>query len=629
MERRPTRWLAALTGGALVIAGAGVMPVSARQAALAAPPCGINLRLLVISADGMETGLPAIRQALEYLGTPYDLFVATARAPLSTADLTSGCTARYQGIITATGELTYEAPGGYASAFTAQEFATLAAYESLYRVRRLVWYAYPSPELGFEWPTWPGGSTGDPVSAVFTPAAAAVFTHVNRANPLRIMNANVYLSRNAAPGAATGETAEPLLIDADGHALAALYTRTDGRQILSLTFDSNPHLTHSLVLAYDLVSWVTKGIFLGERHVYMSPQIDDIFIHNQMWSPETLCGTPVDATTRTFRMAGRDLTSAVAWQRNIRTAPLTSKLRLTWAFNGEGTSGIYQPDDLTSTARAYRADFHWVSHTWDHDNLDAVKGWKAAEEVYLNAGAAARLGLNFDVRNLVTPDVSGLKNYAAMRAIFREGVRYVVTDTSRAGYSNPSPNTGLWNESQPRLFMIPRYPNNLFFNVSTPEEWVAEYNCMYRDYWKRDFTYQDVLDNISDTFVTYLLKGDLNPLMFHQPNVRAYDGRRSLLSDLIDTTIRKYNALVTFPIDSPTMDAVGDKMIARETYNNAGITAKLVPGKGLVLTAVNRAVVPITGLNVVGAEQYAGQTIAYIPIAAARTKTIAIPVAVQ
>ena len=39
--------------------------------------CGTDLRVLVLSADGGEPDLPAIRDALDYLGTPYDVHVAT------------------------------------------------------------------------------------------------------------------------------------------------------------------------------------------------------------------------------------------------------------------------------------------------------------------------------------------------------------------------------------------------------------------------------------------------------------------------------------------------------------------------------------------------------------------------
>jgi hypothetical protein len=126
--------------------------------------------------------------------------------------------------------------------------------------------------------------------------------------------------------------------------------RTDpatGRQTLALTFDSNQYLTHHLVLGYDLVSWVTRGIFLGERHAYLSPQVDDLFLHNTMWSPTTPCGTPIDSTTRTFRLTGSDYTSVVAWQRKLQTGLLTKNARLTMAFNGHGANKTYKPDTLT------------------------------------------------------------------------------------------------------------------------------------------------------------------------------------------------------------------------------------------------------------------------------------------
>src|SRR3954447_4354534 len=46
---------------------------------LAAPPAGflIDARVLVISADGNESELDAIQQTLGYLGTPFDVFIAS------------------------------------------------------------------------------------------------------------------------------------------------------------------------------------------------------------------------------------------------------------------------------------------------------------------------------------------------------------------------------------------------------------------------------------------------------------------------------------------------------------------------------------------------------------------------
>ena len=65
----------------------------------------------------------------------------------------------------------------------------------------------------------------------------------------------------------------------------------DGQQFLTNTFDSNPYLTHDLVLAYGLLNWVTKGVFLGDYHVYTSQQVDDFFINDSEWIPSTPCLT--------------------------------------------------------------------------------------------------------------------------------------------------------------------------------------------------------------------------------------------------------------------------------------------------------------------------------------------------
>src|SRR2546430_6291787 len=46
------------------------------------------------------------------------------------------------------------------------------------------------------------------------------------------------------------------------------YNFGDGREYLTQTFDSNPFLLHDLVLAYGLINWVTKGVFLGDYHIY-------------------------------------------------------------------------------------------------------------------------------------------------------------------------------------------------------------------------------------------------------------------------------------------------------------------------------------------------------------------------
>src|SRR5437667_946335 len=59
----------------------------------------IDMQILVITADGNEANLPAIKQTLEYLGTPYTIYIATQTPGGLTPDkLGGGSHGYYQGI---------------------------------------------------------------------------------------------------------------------------------------------------------------------------------------------------------------------------------------------------------------------------------------------------------------------------------------------------------------------------------------------------------------------------------------------------------------------------------------------------------------------------------------------------
>ena len=593
--------------------------VNARTAAVL--PCPVAMRLLVIAADGREAVLPAIRETLDYLGTPYDLHVASLPDSLTPAMLSDGgCFGRYQGIMLTNAELGYvNADGSWGSALSSTEWETLRQYEALFKVRRASWYTYPQPQFGYNY-GYAVDTAITPVSAAFTPEGAAVFSYLNTSGPVTIKQAYAYL---AAPLAAD---VTPLLTTGDGHALALVHTSADGREHLSLTFDGNEHLLHTISLGYGLVRWVTRGVFLGERHVYMSPQIDDIFIHNDQWTASTPCGTPFELTGYQHRLTASDIEAVLTWQNAVRLNPATAALRLSMVFNGYGATGAYDPDDLTPFLRRTRVKsaFHWINHTFTHENLDAATARVTRYELNKNIDMAWRLSLpGFTPRTLVTPDVSGLTNFTFLRTAADIGVRFVVSDTSRPGYSNPAPNTGIVNSLERRIYMIPRYPNSLFFNVATPDDWTAEYNCIYRSFWNRDLTYQEILDFESDRLLTYLLKGDANPWMFHQTNLDAYDGARTLLTDLLDATLAKYSALYRLPILSPPMQQIGQLMMRRGAYNASGVQGTWHPDGSVTLQVTRQATVPITGLATAGAEVYLDQPITYVTVWPTAPVTIA------
>jgi hypothetical protein len=582
----------------------------------------LNLKILIISSDGNEADLPAITQALDYTGTPYTVYKA-ALTPngLTPGMLSNNCQGNYQGVILTNGQLSYFNGSAWTSALSQTEWTNLWTYEASFGVREVSWYTYPTADFGFQAPTGAVDTSTAPLSVQLTAQGKTTFSYMNPSSVVQIQNAYTYLAQPLADGATT-----PLITDAQGNALALIHAYTDGRQTLATTYDSNPNLLHEIVYSYGYINWLTSGLFLGYRHVVMSPQSDDEFIDDDIWTPSTACGTPVDQTGTTYRITGADLQAFTNWQKQVRAGGIAPNLMVSMAFNGTGTvPGAYTPDTLTAQAKTDQSEYYWISHTYDHTNLDNVNGTTTTTELTQNNQVAQQMGFtNYSSDNMVTPDVSGLTNSAFLQAASNFGIRYLVSDTSVAGYNNPAPNVGIYNPLVPSILEVPRHPVNLFYNVATPDEWTAEYNCMYASYWGHNLTYAELIDEESQNLLIYLLRGDLDPWMFHQPNLAAYDGTHSLLGDLLDATLAKYAKYYNVQVLFPSFDDIGATFANRIHYGNAGVTASIT-GKTLTLTAQNAATVPVTGVNSTGSEQYGGQYISYITLNAGQSVTIPLP----
>eukprot|EP00123_Amoebidium_parasiticum_P014073 comp22312_c0_seq1/m.33140 comp22312_c0_seq1/g.33140 ORF comp22312_c0_seq1/g.33140 comp22312_c0_seq1/m.33140 type:complete len:444 (-) comp22312_c0_seq1:33-1364(-) len=137
----------------------------------------------------------------------------------------------------------------------------------------------------------------------------------------------------------------------------------------------------NLALGHVWFTWVTKGLYLGHRHMFLQVHIDDVFIANVLKTPNFTM----------YRITPDDLKQAVQWSRSAPSrhdlAP-GSEIRLELAFNGVGYSAAQYPPGLafnksgTDNGALGRAaeqnilEFNWVSHTWTHPNLD----WASPDE---------------------------------------------------------------------------------------------------------------------------------------------------------------------------------------------------------------------------------------------------------
>src|SRR5437868_3176855 len=636
----------------------------------------LDMKLLVVTNGKTEAVFPAIRQILGYLGTPYDVLDMTVNTGGITAAMLSdgGCHGYYQGVIFAYGGYIYTLPG----------MSILTAYEQKFAIRQVNWYMYPNNDFGFNYPYNGVITSAGTDSASFTSAGASTFWYANTATPLVLSNAYIYQGTplTALPA---GASVTPLLTDASGNSLSLIYTLGDGRQYLTQTFDSSPYLMHDLVLAYGLINWVTKGMFLGEYHVYATAQVDDFFINGSEWIPGTPCTNPIthdrtppDATSLPFfRINSADMTSLVAWQNKIQSDPLLSNFKLTLAFNGVGTTGNTDwtglpaagiaNDTLTTNVQNYQQYFHWISHTYDHPN--SLNGLHKSDpygdpntpqmdsidlEILTNQYVANGSGQNLDtdtsdtVRtihladfnplNAVTPGVTGLNDLYVPSYLVQDGVGYVVTDTSVLGQPNngpnPSPNVGIVNSYAPSLYEVPRRPNDVFFNAANWSDDQAEFYCIYNNPVQppyNTFSAPQILDFVSSDFVAHMLMGDMDPEMFHQPNLHNYDGQgHSLLSDTYDQTFSKYERFYKRGVVSLTLDQLGQGMQNRNAYNLSTATASLTGASGSNQTisitvpataAVASAIIPVTGLYSAGAEAYGGQDLSHVQINRGQTRS--------
>jgi hypothetical protein len=598
----------------------------------------IDMRLLVIAPYSYDQDLETLTGALERLGVPYDTFIASERT-LDQSVLWDATGGNYQGIILANGQML---DTSFNSLFDATEWQTLATYQSMFGVRQVSSYTYPCP-MPIDYGLAPLCPVDGAASAVgtLTTAGREVFRDLNPATPITFKDSWLFL---AEPGANT----VPLIQTAAGEAIASIHTYADGRETLNVTSAARAWTTQDLLLSYGLIDWVTKGLFLGERHVNLDVQVDDLLMGSETWDIENEVVRP-DVE---YRMSAADLASVIAWQDEVAGSPLTPGFRLEFAFNGSNDDRNPATDPLTQAVIANRAKFGFISHTFDHMNLDIEvppDSWDEdlkdkyntyagfMEQLVLNDQFARNVLLvneadgNYSKETLVQPDISGLENPLFHEVANDFGLRYLISDTSRPGGNNPSPNAGFYLDGYPSILVVPRRPSNLFYYPTTPEEWVSQFNYFYGDDgvwpspWNRDLTYAEILDVESSTWLTYLLKWDLDPLMFHQGNLRDYGSGRSLLGDLLDATLEKYEDVYTLPIRTNSFQETGELMEDRMGYDDSGVQATR-DACSMTVSTTDDATIPITGVQFGDDhEVYGDQVISYVEVAAGAPVTIPLP----
>ena len=100
-----------------------------------------------------------------------------------------------------------------------------------------------------------------------------------------------------------------------------------------MTVASNEYQTQAQLLRHGMLSWVTRGVYLGYQRNYLEMQVDDVFLPDDRWNTDTN-STPCDPltydpvacpNTQPIRMTPAEVERALTWQRDNKAA-FSSKL---------------------------------------------------------------------------------------------------------------------------------------------------------------------------------------------------------------------------------------------------------------------------------------------------------------
>jgi hypothetical protein len=585
----------------------------------ASPP--VVMKLLIVAWDSNDGSYQALTHDLGQIGVPYQAVFLNNLTPdgsgnrLSGLSLVDSANGRglFQGIIETDSSFSV-CTTTCSSLLSATDVAKLNSYAVQYSVRMVCYYGWPDAAWGLQ-----AGDSGasytaaSPLNVTLTAAGAAVFPYLTPSAivPVSGQGGGIWAYR-AMPTAAANETTTPILA-AGAYTVGVTHTTADGRETMALTMDNYPGYLHSTAFSYGVINWITKGVFLGYRRVYLGPQIDDLLNGNLLYAP-TLpqCPNGSDPSCPRVFTTGDDLVALANWQTSLKSNPLFSTFHSTFAYNGIGSTWFPSTDPVFTEIAALNSQFTWVTHTWDHPNLDCFTTdsngncvpaslAQSQSELSQNIALAPTIGMTLDGTDMVTPFNGGLTNSNFLQAAAGAGIQNIVMVDDP-----PGPQLGLVSPLNSSIFLITRREPDMYVDVSSPltgvyGSWPDEYNAAFgpsgtTPIYNQDQTYAQIIDIESGKILNNnMLTYEPYPLAFHIGNSSLYDGTHSIYTDLLDAAIAKYTNLFSLPVLTLDLKDIAPILKMRASFNTSGVVGVYTPGVSVALTTTNAASIPVTG----------------------------------
>jgi hypothetical protein len=415
----------------------------------------------------------------------------------------------------------------------------------------------------------------------------------------------------AADSACAATSYETLLRGSGGvfanASLIGIATMKDEREEMNATFSANQFQVHSQILRHAMLSWVTGGVFIGRDRSYLSVDVDDIFLSNDRWNAtmNTTPEVPGEPGQQNLRMTAADVQRLVDFQN-------TNNVKFNLLFNAAGVGdagGTSEP--LTTALLASKAQTHALQY----------------DPAALVTGGLSGIGTS-------SPVTAPNPNMAlALNAL---GVTSVGADNSREAGQRQLGNA----------LTLPRYPTNVYYNVSTWADQLDEYDWLYLSStaaplgrgncassatttcFTTPVTQAQFVDREASAIVRRMLGNDPRPHYGHQANLMSGSAEpdvpvgtgvnnrgEGILYAVIGEALNRYRAYFKVPFEQPGMIALTQEMKRQSAWSSttdAQASGYIQDGKVTLVSTVSREV-PITGTT--AGEVYGGQRSGWLAVA--------------
>ncbi len=614
----------------------------------------VDLKVLLIGNNGSHDAFRAYEEVFEGYGIPYNRYVVDFGETLQLKN-TDG-SGKYSLVVFPNSYYWSDPTGTWTTILNSDQQATLDAYETEFKIRRVASNIYPWDEhVRPKNSANPGCCSGENLFSFNESVISNIVPNLGLSEGATLSSIGLY---HYPAEVFDYSITTPIVLSSAG-IIATINNKSDGRQMMHFYTPFGSWSFTSSTLSHLVVNWGFKNIIPGYRRISLNLQIDDFFLKTETWNSATqLSDGPEN------RMVASDLNNHYSWQTKVnQLLGAGSSVKLEFGYNGNGIleqindpstlsfsapdtfdnnfvkplgTGIdYWPDTYNTTYKSWKITnlnkdplfkwvssknnankFNYISHTFTHENFNNITYFDANNELYFNKEMSKLMdvyGKPFHSDSgMITPSISGLFNGDAIAAILNNGITNAVGDNSRANLINQqNPHLGLITTASTNgydgLFIIPRDATIVYYNVYTVEQNLDEYKNIYKNTIYANDDYETILGREVSRFMSLRSKLRHDPHMFHQLNCKItsittdFTSRTSasLLMKWTDRMLFSFRKVFQWPIVSYKQDDLAQNYKARRQRDACNWTASMnylnnVSVSGITLKSESSCTIPIT-----------------------------------